>query len=158
MIFLPALLGRVRSSAVIASDPEAHGDQTPLAERGMPSRPASVQNRARGTVAALPFHTTPTPTRTEVEDYFSMPSPTLHRGTVLSRHDLSPMPSITPSSNDIPPPYEYPPPQLPVSFGGDSAESPSATDQIWASHNISAAVTAVVFTSLVLVIIQFYYA
>jgi hypothetical protein len=65
--------------------------------------------------------------------------PTLNRGSVFSRHDDPPLPSMLP--NDTPPAYTYPPPLPPIS-GSD----PSATDGTLIGHSLYATVVVVMLT------------
>ena len=51
--------------------------------------------------------------------------PTLNRGSVLSRHDAPPMPSMVP--DDTPPAYTYPPPSTPLLISGSEPSDPSAS-------------------------------
>ena len=119
-----ALLGSARFPTSIASDHEAQRQHASLAERRIPIFPPPLRTCARGTIASLPFDLTPT--RSALNTYFSIPSPTLSRGTYYSRHDMPPPPSTLP---DRPPAYEYPPP-VPFSNQDDEMDLPSYSEYI----------------------------
>jgi len=127
MITPPGFRGHAHSSTSNASDPEAQLERIPLEERRMSirSRPTSVRNCARGTVATFPSSTR-----------------TLRRGTALSRigSDLTAMASMV-----IP---ERPPGEL-ASSNGDSAELRSAPDLTYKGWFLCMAVIAVAIIGLV---------
>lgn len=83
--------------------------------------------------------------------------PTLHpithnfdRGTVLSRHDDPPLPSILPDDSDMPPAYSYlyPPPPI---RGSDPSESATNRTVVGHSLRVFAIIIAVLVTVAVLV-------
>ncbi|KAH9171088.1 hypothetical protein EDB89DRAFT_1974123, partial [Lactarius sanguifluus] len=106
---LRTLFGFPRFSPSIASDPEAQRQATFADRRTIVNFPKPVPLRpcARGTISALPFDSTPT--RSAVNTYFAISSPTFSRGTIYSRHDRPPAPSRLLLPDNLPPPYEYPP-------------------------------------------------
>jgi hypothetical protein len=99
--------GIARFSTSVASDPEAQRQHASFADRrtivNLP-KPAPLRPCARGTISALPLDSTPT--RSAVNTYFAISSPTFSRGTIFSRHDRQPAPSRFPLSDNLPPPYE----------------------------------------------------
>lgn len=101
--------GFARFPTSIASDPEAQRQHASFADRrtiiNFP-KPAPIRPCARGTISALPFGSTPT--RSAVNIYFAISSPTFSRGTIYSRHDRPPALSRFPWSDNTPPPYDYP--------------------------------------------------
>jgi len=60
------------------------------------------------------------------------PIPTINRGTILSRHDDPPIPSVLPCPEDAPPAYSTDYPPMPIN-GSDSFES--ATNRTAVGHN-----------------------
>ena len=99
--------GIARFSTSVASDPEAQRQHASFADRRtiiyLP-KPAPLHPCARGTISALPLDSTPT--RSAVNTYFAISSPTFSRGTIWSRHDRPPAPSRVPLSDNLPPPYD----------------------------------------------------
>ncbi|KAF8273734.1 hypothetical protein EI94DRAFT_1715713 [Lactarius quietus] len=121
-----------RFSASIASDPEAQRHHASFADRrtiiNLP-KPAPLRPCARGTISALPLDSTPT--RSAVNTYFAISSPTFSRGTLYSRHDRPPAPSRFPLPDNIPPPYAFPsedeearPPSYSEHFGPCNDDKP----------------------------------
>lgn len=107
---LRTTFGIARFSTSIASDPEAQRQRASFADRRTISNfpaPAPLRPCARGTISALPLDSTPT--RSAINTYFAITSPSFSRGTIYSRHDRPPAPSRFPLPDNIPPPYEYPP-------------------------------------------------
>ena len=99
--------GIPRFSTSVASDPEAQRQDASFADRRtIINLPKPLRPCARGTISSLPLNSTPT--RSAVNTYFAIFSPTLSRGTIYSRHDRPPAPSRCPLPDSIPPPYEYP--------------------------------------------------
>lgn len=99
--------GIARFSTSVASDPEAQRQHASFADRrtiiNLP-KPTPLRPCARGTISALPLDSTPT--RSAVNTYFAISSPTFSRGTIYSRHDRPPAPSRFPLLDNLPPPYE----------------------------------------------------
>jgi len=118
--------GIARFSTSIASDPEAQRQHASFADRRTITNPAPLHPCARGTISALPLDSTPT--RSAVNTYFAVSSPTFSRGTSYSRHDRPPAPSRFPLPDNIPPPYEYPP------FGNLTSEDEEARLPSYSEH------------------------
>ncbi len=122
--------GFARFSTSIASDPEAQRQHASFADRrtivNFP-KPSPLRPCARGTISALPFDSTPT--RSAVNTYFAVSSPTFSRGTIYSRHDRPPAPSRFPLPDNIPPPYEYPP-SANLTSEDEEARLPSYSEHI----------------------------
>ena len=97
--------GIARFATSIASDPEAQRQPASSTDRRTIIKPAPLRHCARGTISALPLDSTPT--RSAVNTYFAISSPTFSRGTIYSRHDRPPAPSRFFLPDNIPPPYEY---------------------------------------------------
>lgn len=123
-----ALLSRTCSPMAVAPDPEAQLQEIPAP----PSQDCA-------------WSTIPVP----------VPRPILglNRGSVLSRHDDSPTPSLLPCPDDTPPAYTYPPPIPPVS-GGDLSEF--AANRTVDRHHLFATVIAVILTVALLATAVFF--
>ncbi|KAH9036851.1 hypothetical protein EDB85DRAFT_1939011 [Lactarius pseudohatsudake] len=121
--------GFPRFSTSIASDPEAQRQATFADRRTIVNFPKPVPLRpcARGTISALPFDSTPT--RSAVNTYFAISSPTFSRGTIYSRHDRPPAPSRLLLPDNLPPPYEYPP-SADLTSEDEDARLPSYSEHI----------------------------
>jgi hypothetical protein len=126
---LRTTFGIARFSTSIASDPEAQRQHASFADRRTINNfpePAPLRPCARGTISALPLGSTPT--RSAVNTYFAISSPTFSRGTIYSRHDRPPAPSRFPFPVNIPPPYEYPPSGNLTSEDEEAPRLPSYTE------------------------------
>jgi len=115
---LRALIGRMFSPTVIASDPEAQRQHTFI------RMPAPLRDCAWGTVASLSFTFPPTPPA--VDRYFLVPQPTLRLAEARARN------------SDVPPDDECQTRLPTYESGSTEPENRTATDAVWAYRRLYA--------------------